>query len=550
MQAGADSLAVLLCGILLSSLGLASCAVPSEPPPEGTPRLVLLVVVDQMRYDYLERLDPLLTGGLRRLLDEGLSFTDAHHDHATTNTAPGHATLLTGLHPGHSGIVSNSWVDRDTGEWVYCVGDERYETSPAQMLHPALGDWLQDRYPDARVISIGGKDRSAVLMGGWDPDGAFWYDRATGGMATSDYYRQPDWVEDFNERDLAGEWFGRLWQPLPVDEEAALAAGFEDFDEGPFGRWFPHATGRASLAADGGFYGAFYVTPFLDQVVGAFARRALDEEELGRDEVPDLLAVSFSALDTVGHDYGPNSPEVLDVLLRLDKVLGELIETAEAMVGEENLLISLSSDHGVVPLPEVQQLHGLPGKRLGTEDIRCIQQAGRELQDRFEVPLWIEFSQTLDLGVVEEEGIDLPEVLREAETLLRRCPMVVDVWTATELEAPAPADLSEVERRYRNSYHPQRSPHLQVQLGEYDLGITGRDTTHGSVYSYDSHVPLILRRPGGSFGRIAEPVRTVDLAPTLARLLAVPIPEGLDGVSLADRLSAAEAPRVEPRVGE
>ena len=523
------------------------CRRPAEAPPEGSPRLVLFLVADQMRYDYLERMDPLLDGGLRWLLDHGVSFIEAHHDHAATNTAPGHATLATGLHPGHSGIVSNAWVDRETGEWVYCVGDERYGTSPANLLAPTLADRMKERYPTARTFAVSGKDRGAVLVAGRHADGAFWYDRETGEITTSRYYTAPEWLEDFNDEDFPARWFGRVWELLPVDPEAARAAGIEDLDEGPFGRVPPHPLGWASLGPEGGFYRAFYESPFLDEHVGRFARRLLVEEGLGTDGVPDFLGVSFSALDTVGHDFGPDSPEVLDVILRLDRLLAELLEAVDEQVGLENVVVSFSSDHGVVPLPELRQLRGLPGRRLDSGDIRCVQQAGKALMERLGVDPWVEQSPTLDPQVVAEHELDPEDVLAQADGLLQRCPLVDRVWTATELERDPPAELSEVERRHRNNYHPERSPHLVLQLGEYDLGMSGWGTTHGSVYRYDSHVPMIVVRPDGAFGRVTAPVRTVDLVPTLAELAGLPVPEGLDGVSRAGDLSAAEAPRIGSR---
>lgn len=548
------------------ALALFACPRPAEPPPEGTPRLVLFLVVDQMRADYLDRMDPLFTGGLRWLLDEGVLFTDAHHDHAATNTAPGHAALATGRHPGPAGIVSNWWMDRNEKEWAYCVGDDRYGTSPAHLRVPGLGDWLQERYPSARVVSISGKDRSAVLMGGWDPDGAYWYDKGTGGFTTSDYYDTPAWLEELNDpgadgggdegadegkatrERFADRWFGRLWEPRSLEglgEETLRRLDLVDLDEGPFGRRIPYHVGGASPGPDERYYTALYETPFLDEITAYYVRHLLETGDLGRDEVPDLLAVSFSALDTVGHGYGPDSPEVLDVLLRLDGLLEELLAVVDETVGLDNVVISLSSDHGVVPLPEVRQHRGEPGHRIESPDVRCLQEAGRRLLGELRVDPWIDGSRTLDPEILEEHDLDVEEVLRRADELLSQCPIVENIWLATELEAPVIGELTDVERRFRNSYHPQRSPHVSIQYREFDLPMTGWETTHGSVYAYDSHVPLLVRRPGGHFGRVGEPVRTVDLAPTLAELVGIPVPEDLDGVSLAKKLSAAEAPRVE-----
>jgi hypothetical protein len=322
-------LPLLICCLFPFTL---SCeqTVSAEPPPEGTPRLVVLVVADQFRYDYLERARPFFTGGLARLLDGGVSFTRAHHGHGRTSTAPGHAALSTGTHPARSGMVANGFYDRKRpDEWTDSVGDDRFGTSPKNLLVPALGDWIKDRYPRSKVVAASGKDRGAVLLGGHEADGAFWYDRAEGRFVTSGYYlsAEPEWLAAFDE---AGppDAFLDAWRPVAeIDPAAAAAAGFAAMDRGPFDRGFPRLIGD-SVHRDGGFHQGLYDSPFLDQWLGRLVPELVAEYELGADEWPDLLALSFSSLDNVGHDHGPDSLEVLDTLVRLDRILGELFATS------------------------------------------------------------------------------------------------------------------------------------------------------------------------------------------------------------------------------
>ena len=523
-----------------------SCRRPvPEPPPAGTPRLAVVVVADQFLYEYLERVRPLVSGGLARLHEEGVSFTEAHHGHAVTVTAVGHASLATGAHPARSGIVGNQWFDREAGEGVYCVDDPEHGTSPRLLLAPALGDWLKQRYPEAKVYSAGGKDRSAVLMGGHRPDGAFWYDRGSGGFATSGYYPEPPaWVEAFGEEGLLPELFlGAAWEPLPVDPAAAEAAGFASMDRGPFDRGFPRVLGNLSGLPDGGFFYDVYDSPFGDEHLGRFARRLVAEEDLGTDGWPDLLALSFASLDTVGHDYGPHSPEVLDTLLRLDRVLGELFVFLDERVGRGGWVVALSSDHGVVPLPESSAGQAAGVRRAGLADVRCHRRAGARLVGQFGAEIWRANGAYLDPEALDEAGLDAGEVEAAVARELERCPGVARVWTRSGLTgSPAlvgplvPGSATWYELLYRNNLHPERSPNLYVQPAPFQLDYLGALTTHGSPYGYDTHVPFLVAGPGIAPGTVAETVLTVDLAPTLADLLAVPVPEDLDGVSRAGHL--------------
>ncbi len=528
--------------VLAVAIATGACVHPEEPPPAGGPRLAVVVVVDQLGQEQLERAAPLLTGGLARLRAAGASFTDAHHAHGATLTGPGHATLATGAHPARHGVVANDWYDRSRGEWVYCAEDpERSLMSPIQLRVPALGDRLKERWPRSRVFAAAGKDRAAVLLGGRRADGAFWFD--DGEFVTGDYYFSrgaPEWLKEFNEQEGPRRLLGQAWEPLPVAPAAAAAAGVVEADSGAFGSGLPRALGGFSPAADGGFLYAFAHSPFLDAHLAELAQALVAAEGLGADGYPDLLALSFSALDLVGHQWGPNSPEALDVVLRLDRALGELLAFLDREVGEGAVVVALSSDHGVAPLPELAAALGLPGRRAGREDVLCLQRANLELERRFGVGVdWLDGDFYLDGEELAARDLDPDEVAAAAAELVERCPAVARAWTHADLRAGAGGRDGGYREAFRRSFDPERSPDLLIEVEPYHLPLTNYQTTHGSPHPYDTHVPLIFAGPGVPAAAIAGRVATVDLAPTLAALLGLPPLEGIDGASLLPRLAAA-----------
>jgi len=511
---------------------------PAAAAPAGRPRLVLILAVDMLGTGELLRFRPLLTGGLARLLDEGAFFAEAYHHHALTWTAPGHATLLTGLNPSHHGVIANEWLDRDTEEEIYCVADSKHGRSPRNLLGTTLGDWLKKVEPRARVFSASGKDRAAILMGGHEADGAYWYDRETGRFVSSSYYPRlaPGWLEAFNDERIPDELFGQAWEPLPVDDSLLPALGLVELDGGAFetGR-FPHALGRSVLQPDHDFHADFYGSPFVDRYLIRLARRLVTEEDLGAAGRLDVLALSFSAADAVGHVHGPDSREYLDVLLRLDRNLGEFFDFLRERVGWENVLVALSSDHGVQPLPEVSRTRGRAGRRQTYEDVLCVQQAGRRLDELFGEEDWLVGGFYLDRDALKRRDVSRVRVEAELKRALEQCEAVAAVWTRAELEAPA--DASDPHARlYINSFHAERSADVLMQPEPFFLARYGRGTTHGSPYAYDTHVPILIAGTGVRAGRIEERVHTVDLAPTLAGLLGLPVPPELDGVDRSDLL--------------
>ena len=528
-----------------------ACGAPADTPeaeagagettgiavPEGAPRLVLLIVVDQMRGDYLERFRPLLNHGLARLLQEGVVFTDAHHFHAATETAPGHATLATGVFPKRHGIVANSWFDRESGDDVYCCGDPDHGVSPRNMLAPTLGDLLKAAYPQAKVYAASAKDRAAILMGGHHADGAWWYGRSRGAWVTSTYYgdqeSQPAWVEAFNDEDRLAVHFANAWTPL-VPLEHTSAYDIEPLDRGPFIDTFPHAVGGFTVEREA-FYRDVYTSPFVDGYLEDFAEVLIEAEDLGADEVPDLLAVSFSALDTVGHGYGPNAPETLDVILRLDRTIGELLDFVDERIGMENVVVAFSSDHGVGEVPDLVVRDGGDGGRFGTDQTLCLQRLQSRLKGRFGGGEFLVDTFYLDRETIAAEEANRAAIEDEIVEAMSDCPLIAEVVRPAELDPANP-----LHELYLNNYYPERSGDLVVVVKPNVLPVPASVivASHGSPYAYDTHVPMIIRRQDGAGQVVEARANTIDLAPSLAPLLGIDVTsiagfEGFDGV---DRL--------------
>ena len=529
-------------GALIGAFACSSPAPPLSPePPPGTPRLVILLVVDQCRADYLDRFRPYLTGGLGRLLDESIVFTDAHHRHAYTLTAPGHATLATGTHPSRHGIIANGWFDRASGEEIAAVYDETYDKSPHRLLTSSLGDWLRQAYPAARVFTVGGKDRGAIFLGGAQAEAAFWYDRDSGHFISSDYYpaHEPPWLEETAGTLAPERWFGAPWQPLPETLAAAAELGLEPPDRGLFPNTFPHALGPPLPAPRESFYRSLYDSPFVDALTLRFASILIEKEGLGSDATPDYLGINLAAVDTVGHGYGPDSLEVLDTLLRLDQALGRFLDEVDTAVGLDATVVSLSADHGVTPVPELLQTRGEKALRFGAAETACVQRAWHALREAFGPEEWFTTSFFLDRELMKEKGVDPVRLETVASDALGSCPGIARAWTRGELEAQLPAGTEEepCAAAYRNAFHPERSPDLLVQVAPHTLTRRGSGTSHGTPYPYDTHVPWLLRLPGGgSARRVETPVSTVDVAPTVAALVGIPAPGDLDGVDRAPLL--------------
>jgi len=494
---------------------------------------VVLLVVDALSADLFERYQDLFTGGLRRLLEGGRVYPNATNDYAIGETSPGHATMAAGVYPSRHGVVANAWWEQDdTFEWrqiVNVIDPEmplielpRYEgASPRVLLRPGLADWMYEYDDDTKVVSIAGKDRAAILMASLHRGQVYWFDPLVGRFVTSVYYRDkyPRWVRRFNEGMIPEfQSDSTWWSDIP---EPALARSRPDttvYEADGINTAFPHVFREGPVRDPPlSFYEWLATTPAVDALVLDMARAAIDAEDLGDDETPDLLAISLSQTDKVGHAYGPYSREELDNLLRLDRELGRFFEYLDAEIGDDTYLVAFTADHGVLGIPEFIQDGDQPGVRL-TRDALV------ELQARF------------DEVVRENAGRGANAVPNGLAAAIPELPWVARAWTHEDLLSGELTDSMSIY--VRRSLYQGRPGGL---LGRFGVEIliepnhlrwdVPRGTTHGTPYLYDRRVPFILMGPGIAAGIDEERVSPVDLAPTLAEFAQVPYPDDLDGTS-------------------
>jgi hypothetical protein len=521
---------------------LAAAAAAPQPAAGPDVRLILLVTVDQFRYDYLTRFRPDYNQGFRRLLEGGAVFTDANLEHYPTVTAVGHATSLSGATPSVSGIVGNDWFDRATGVNVTSVSDPTVTpvgsttaamaASPRRLLVSTLGDEMKmaagaprGSADPPRIVGISLKDRSAILAVGRGADASYWWDPQTGNFVTSTYYMKemPAWVRAFNERRTADSLAGKAWTSL-AQPSASLKA-------------MPVEPGQA-------LNDAIWASPYGNELLVALAEAALEHERLGQRGVTDLFSVSFSSNDSVGHTYGPDSPQVRDIAVRTDRVIGRLLDRVDALVGLRHTIVAFTTDHGVAPVPEVAQQHALPGGRLTSKELFDPIEAA--LAERYGPGKWIlgtaGSSPYFNHRLMAQMKIDQAEARRVAAQAAMAVPHVARVYTREQLLLGAPGDR--IASRVLRGFNAQRSGDLEIILEPYWMRqATG--TTHGTPYNYDAHIPLILMGQRIRPGEYADHVALNDLAPTLATLLAVPIPSGSSGRVLTEAL--LQAPEVAAR---
>ena len=499
-------------------------AAPGRRPSNARPRLVLLVAVDQMRFDYLTRFRERFKGGFARLLGQGAVFTNAHLEHYPTVTAVGHSTMLSGATPALSGIVGNDWYDREAGKNVTSVFDPAVEqvgatgpaSSPWRLLVSTLGDELKMAGRRSRVIGLSFKDRSAILPVGRMADGAYWLDPATRRFVSSTWYSAnlPAWVDVFNERRVAEGFAGAEWRSPGGDLLKKIPPG-----PGP------------ELNA------AVYESQFGNELLEAFAEAALEGEQLGQRDTTDVLSVSFSSNDAVGHRRGPDSEEVAEMTVRTDQVIGTLLAAVDRKVGAGRTLVVLTSDHGVAPLPELMAERRMPGGRMTTAQLADPVEAA--LAAAYGPGRWVAgmagSSLYLNRALIRDKELDDREVEARAVRALADVPHVARAFTRGQLLAGQVPD-DPVSRRVLRGFHPRRSGDVEVLLDPYWIR-EAEGTTHGTPYSYDSHIPLVLMGPGIRPGRHHRAVALNDLAPTLATLLEVETPSGSVGRVLEEALA-------------
>jgi len=502
------------------------------------PKLVVIIVIDQFRADYLERYrDQFPEGGFRLLLDHGANFTDCNFDYANTRTAPGHSTLFTGAYTNGHGIAANEWWDPTKKKMVTSVEDDSVKlvgvpddaktksgASPHNLRADTLGDELKlATQGKSKVFSVSLKDRASVLPGGFAADGAYWIEPKSGGWITSTYYRPdlPKWAQDFNGSNRAAKYWDRDWKNNNGDVLRSTA----------------HRKGKNGN--DAGFYEVIGSTPFANEYELEFAKELVVYENLGAGQATDLLAISLSPNDILGHQVGPDSPEMAAMALALDRELADFFAFLGHQVGLADTWIALSADHGVSPLPDAAKKLRIPAANLGAGKLE--EQINATLAAKFspghpasymkfDYPMaWLDQDAFAAAHVKESEAeTAVGEVMKQAGLLL-------DYFTKSQLAGGA-APNTPLGRKYLNSYSPEGGWYVMGVPQIYTVG-SASGTDHASPFTYDTHVPLAFYglpfRPG-TYRTHAEPI---DLAATLASLLGINAPTHSVGRVLTEALA-------------
>ena len=529
------------------------------------PKLVVGIVVDQMRYEYLERFEEHYSkGGFKRLIREGYSFQNNHYNYIPTVTAPGHTTIYTGTTPSDHGIVDNSWYERESKRVVSNVGDTTVRIvgsvldnpnglSPKRTFRRTItDDWRKASNYQGKVISVSLKDRGAIHPGGKDANAAYWYDWETspGHFVSSSYYMQevPDWVSKFNAEERADAYLSQTWKTLlPIsryDESAPDDNPYENLLRGKESPTFPYdfEAMRKLYLGKTSFYQVLWATPYANTLLKEFALEAMRAEALGTDEVTDFLCISFSTPDVAGHTYGPQSVELQDIYLRLDRDIAHILRVLDRKLGEENYLVFLTSDHGTQSNVAYAMKKGQAAGLVVLPKIK--QDLSFKLSLEYGGFDWISHISDhviyLDHDLIAEKGVSLPEMRQRVADFMKEQEGVRYAFTAEELEKNTYE--SGIPQMLQKGYHPFRSGDVLVA---YDPGVVPtmdyrtpagevRGASHGSGYSDDTHVPLLWMGKGIPQGSSSRAVQPIDIAPTLARLLQFEMTETSPGKPLEE----------------
>ena len=537
---------------LSTLVGLAAAPLVAATTPPA-PKLIVAISVDQFSAALFDQYRGQFTGGLRKL-QAGVVFPNGYQSHAATETCPGHSTILTGRHPAATGIVANGWYDRAAGTSVYCLNDPASPVpgrpdaprGPANLRVPTLGEWLKAANPASRTFAVSGKDRGAITMAGHGADGTFWWDDTVGGFTTyvpagmsADARLAP--VAAYNKA-LFAAWLRKapVWTQLAKRCDAGkgvhrYGALTVDHEVPPAG-WTPPPRGTA-FAADPAFFKWFRATPMYDQIALDLAARLIDTQKLGRGPAADVLAISLSATDYVGHRYGAGSPEQCDNLAHLDAALGAFLARLEAL--KVPVVVVLTADHGNIDAAERAAERGVPAMRVDGDAL--VKSVGRKVADTLKLTYNPLKGDPYEIYVVPSGDTSAAAVRRITDATiaeLRTRPEVVAVYTQAEALAALPPTGTPVDemtllQRIAESTDRERSGDIMAVLRPYtSLGepraLGDTIAGHGSVWNYDRRVPIVFWWPGADGFEQAIPIETVDIAPTLAALAGI-TPPVVDG---------------------
>lgn len=528
----------LLFQLLVTSVFAQQTAASGVPP-----KLVVGIVVDQMRYDYIYRFwDKYGNGGFKKLVNQGYFCRNTHYNYSPTYTAPGHASIYTGASPSMHGIIGNAWFVREENKTTYCTDDKNVKTvgsssdagemSPANMWTNSITDELKlTTNLQAKVIGISLKDRGSILPAGHLANAAYWFDSQNGAFITSTHYMEslPDWVSKFNAKDKARDYMSKEWSPLlPINQYAESLeddSPYEGLFTGESKSLFPHNLPKL-FAEDG--YELIRSTPFGNTLVKDFALEAIQAEKLGKGKVTDFLAVSFSSTDYIGHKYGPRAIELEDTYLRLDKELAQLLTFLDTYLGKEKVLVFLTADHAGAEVPGYFQKLKMPAGYFTSK--QHIQQLKGYLYQTYKDSLVTSFiNQQIYLNdkAIEELKINREEVQLAIGQYMLKINGVAS--SATGLGMQRNEYTQGINGLIQKGYHARRSGDVMVNLLPQWIENSKTGTTHGSPYNYDTHVPLLWYgwniKPGSSVKYVA----ITDIAPTLAFILKTSLPNGSTG---------------------
>jgi predicted AlkP superfamily pyrophosphatase or phosphodiesterase len=536
-------------------------AVRSGEPFEK-PKLVVLLVVDQMRADYIDKFRFQWTGGLKRLVEEGAWFRNAAYPYAATETCVGHATISTGALPASHGMISNEWWDRQLQKGVTCTADPSVKNvgyagatvgggdSAVKMLTPAFADELKFQSgEETRVVTFSLKARASITMGGRTADAVTWFDPSVGAWTTSSAFPVAPFVEQYAKAHPVSGDYGKTWAPLlPSSSYLYAQTAIGAVPPAGYGAAFPHPLRGEpdSTKADSLFYSQWQASPYADTYLRELAETAVDKLGLGKRAGTDFLAVSFSSVDYVGHAFGPRSWEIQDILARLDRDLGALFSHLDRAVGKRNYVVAFSADHGVVPIPDDLTKSGREAGWLNLAEVRAHIETALE-PFHFPKPVLSEIGGT-DLyfapGVYDKLKSD-PAALDAVLKAIEAVPGVAAVYRAEELE-DRPATRSPLRTAQANSFFLSRSGDLLLVPKPYwpwDFAAPGKSrsygTTHGTPYAYDQRVPELFMGYGIQPGEYFESVTPADIAPTLAALCSVTL-AARDGQVLSQALKKSQ----------
>jgi predicted AlkP superfamily pyrophosphatase or phosphodiesterase len=549
-------------------VALAVLASPGSTLAQERPKLILQITVDQLRGDFINRFGSGLgDNGFNYLRRNGVVFADAHHRHANNETIVGHTTLATGTDPAVHGMVANLWFDRVEGTQFYNVQDadfplvggggvdtsseidptQRAATtdgrSPRNIITSTLSDEIALHFgPETKIFGVSVKDRGAISMAGHAGQ-AYWFSKAEGRFVTSTFYRQdyPDWVETWHAKELVQSYANTAWTLLDPPQDYLFGARDDqtwETDLPGWGRTFPHNWG----AVDGKYYTTLLtLSPAGDEITVDFAKELMDAEGLGQDNIPDYLSISLSSTDYVGHIFGPSSLEAEDNLRRLDRTLADLLSHVEQTVGLDQTLVVLSADHGAPEHPDYLKSLGIEAgtfefERVDTEPgfvrLQADFGASKELIENFSNPYLY-----LDRAVIAERGLDIAQVEAVVAEELQKLPGIAYAISSSALRRGEVAGGSVTDQVLAN-FHPDRSGDIYIVfephwfIADFD-GLTVA-SAHGSPWTYDSHVPIIIAGPGIEPKRVVRRVETVDVAPTITAYLGTKPPSGARGVPLLE----------------